>query len=785
MSLYHLQLPPPAGLHAPDPSVVRPSLAGALAVSSLPGNSNGRGKRSLNARYDQLLSQVKAKGRSILFPKTKTRGAKPILKKLPSRSRGGLFSHSVSALPVSAPTKQSVSRSTIHQPAYHLGQRSTTSTAAWEREGPSFHADPYPYQTSPRRDGYLTDATPTDVDVYGDYSMDEDGGRYIASSIQNRSPSPLSQPNYTYHPAPPQLTPTPIHFHHPTPPQVNPQQNRQPMTLAQHRVRFRPAQENQLYSPSPATFLQWQMSTPKVADGSFASRDASMVSDLAGVGGWYGGYIREHERWEEPSSFNWAPAPMQMDVSDVATAPPLWQQPLSPRMEAGPPPQKETHDYQLSSSPLFKHNQHSQTQNLSSDAYVQHSPTPQRILQLPTNLGPTRRPTPTSPQPSLPLSESIPPQLMQAHQSLLPAHIKSSSAKAKKARQERSYKVKGRELVRLLEELAESESDGEENESTGAGLWTTSQRDSRPPLVLSAITYEPSPSRTLVNLPISQHSSSATKVPNSGIEGSSFDLSSDAARPSPTHIADPGPKAKPHLINDLLKRKEAPSPSSSPVAKAGKKMKEMSVREKIRGRAPTPGPTPLVVSQTEDDDLGLDLDYLDLDASECGSQLSSATNIKNVCADIPFSNPPIFALSQLPVLPLPRPLPDYTPARKSLQPRRKPTRKRVQRIESESVTSEEVESIRSSSEPPGGGKVMVDGSDDGRGIDRKGHQVTDSDGTAVESDVVATLQAGHGKDLTRQGSNAVGEMYGKGKGWVDEGFFDAKGGELGFRIWHD
>ncbi|TYJ58949.1 hypothetical protein B9479_000384 [Cryptococcus floricola] len=776
MSLYHLQLPPPAGLHAPDPSVVRPSLAGALAVSSLPGNSNGRGKRSLNARYDQLLSQVKAKGRSILSPKT--RDAKPMLKKLPSRSRGGLFSHSVSALPVSAPTKQSVSRSTINQPAYHLGQRSATSTAAWEREAHSFHPDPYPYETSPRRDGYLTDAIPTDVDVYGDYPMDEDGGRYIASSIQNRSPSPLSQPNYTYRPAPPQLTPTPIHLHYPT--QVNPQENRQPMTLAQHRVRFRPAQENQLYSPSPATFLQWQMSTPKGADGSFASRDASMVSDLAGVGGRHGGYVREHERWEEPSSFNWAPAPRQMDVSDVATAPSLWQQPLSPRMEAGPPPQKETQDYQSSSSPLFKHNQHPQTRNLSSDAYVQHSPTPQRILRLPTNLGPTRRPTPAPPQSSLPLFESIPPQLMQAHQSLLPAHIKSSSEKAKKARKERSYKVKGREAVRLLEEMAESESDGEENESTGADLWTTSQRDSRPPLVLPAITYEPSPSRTLVNLPISQHSSSATKVPSSGIQGSSFDLSSDAAR-SPTHIADPGPKAEPHLINDLLKRKEAPSPFSSPVAKAGKKMKEMSVREKIRGRAPTPGPTPVVVSQTEDEDMGLDLD---LDASECGSQLGSATNIKNVRADIPFSNPPIFALSQLPVLPLPRPLPDYTPARKSLQLRRKSTRKRVQRIESESVTSDEVESIRSFSEPPGGEKVM-DGSDDGRGIDGKGDQVIDSDGTAVESDVVATLQAGHGKDMTRQGSNADGEMYGKGKGWVDEGFFGTNGGELGFRIWHD
>ncbi|WVQ75604.1 hypothetical protein IAR50_005232 [Cryptococcus sp. DSM 104548] len=727
MSLYHLQLDLSARLHAPNTSNVRPTLAGTMAISSLPGNNNGRGRRSLNARYDQLLGQIKIKGKSILSPKI--RSAKPTLKKLPSRPRGGLFSHSVSALPVSAPSRRA--EPALQQPARHHERLATTSAPAREQEASSFLAV-NSHQRTLRRDGFQPDATstPRDVEMDSCYPMDE--GRGYASLDRTRGPSSPKYPNYAY-----QFTPTPGRFHLPT---QKPQQGHQPMSLAQHRVRFRPAHDNKLYSPLPDTYLRWQVLTPmkKGTGNPFVSRSRSMVSSLAGVGEEYEEYS---DQQVESGAFSWAPAPRQMDIPKVMDAPTLWQQPFTPDMEVGQPYQPPDH---LSSSSLFPINLNAQTANIFAGTHAQYSPTPQSILYPSTNLGPMRHPraAPASTTPP----ESIPPQLVQAHQSLLPSHIKSSSEKAKKARKERSYKVKGREAVRLLEDMTESRSESEGKGEEG-------------PLVPSiAIQSEPSPSRTLVNALHNQHSSSATKVPSPGtLEGSSFDLSSYHPRPSPAAELE----RKSYPTNNPLKRRETPSAASSPVQRAGKMMKQMSVREKILGRVPTPGPTPLFASQENGEDKELDLD---LDASESGvSQLahSAAESKAKQSADIPSSKPLVLTLSQLPVLPLLRPPPDYAPPRKHLQPRRKRAQKRMQRVEFESATSEEAESIRSFSEPPRAGEV-VDASDDESDMNEK-------------------------KSHKHQGGEAVRveRCMGREKGWVDEGFFGQADGELGFRIWHD
>lgn len=214
------------------------------------------------------------------------------------------------------------------------------------------------------------------------------------------------------------------HIYQPLSPSLHPS-----MTLAEHRVRFQPSHQTQFYSPAPVHLL----SSPSMEFSTFFPQ--SLVP-----------YQSRYSAEENLSEFSFAPAPSQWPYtpyqSSLAKAPIfLASSAISPLPESRFSPAPVQTSF-LDLAPQATSSTVPTYPNLTtSEAYIPF--TAQSIHHTDNTTS---------------VVDSIPQSLVQAHERTFVSH---QTKQKKRKFEQKDYKIKGKEAICVLEDMAESLIDGE------------------------------------------------------------------------------------------------------------------------------------------------------------------------------------------------------------------------------------------------------------------------------------------------------------------------------------
>lgn len=325
---------------------------------------------------------------------------------LPNRRNGGLFSNSISARPIILQQPPTYSPTPSNNNTEPRHARQDGSNLLYTPKTEAFEPDSY---STPYLDQQVESKT-EDYHEFVEHAQPVSGFASFAHREEIVHPhSSLSPLSHIYQP----LSPSP----HPS------------MTLAEHRVHFQPSHQTQFYSPRPVHFPF----SPTIESSTFTQSLATYPSHYGTEG--------------NLNKFSFAPAPRQRLYTPHRSSLPMVA--IFSALSAPSP---------LSGSHLSPVPGQTTLVNLVPPAVSAN-------LSAYSNLTTSEAHIPSNAQhihhtdSITSVVDSIPHSLAEAHQDMLVSHLKKKQKRRKF--EQKHYKVKGKEAIRFLEDMAEILIEGE------------------------------------------------------------------------------------------------------------------------------------------------------------------------------------------------------------------------------------------------------------------------------------------------------------------------------------